>query len=110
MNADTLPPFSLPSSLPRSRRKRPGVGLFIGLSVVVAFVLFGSILGAYFLLHPVVPSSLPPFSGQAFIISSAQWDVSSTQGDNDKLQIELHNMPAPASDKTYYAWLLSDDD
>ena len=109
MNADTLPPFSLPASLPRSKRNRPGVGLFIGLSVVVAFVLFGSILGAYFLLHPPVPSSLPPFSGQAFVISSAQWNANSSKGDNDKLQIELHNMPAPDSGKTYYAWLLSDD-
>jgi len=109
MNASTLPPFSLSSPLLRSKRKRTGAGLFIGLSVVVALVLSSSILVAYLLLHPPVPSSLPPFSGQAFIISSAQWDVSSTQGDNDKLQIELHNMPAPASDKTYYAWLLSDD-
>lgn len=111
MNADTLPPFSLPLPLSRSRWKRQSVGLFIGLSAAVMIVLLGSILGAYFLLHLPVPvsSSSRPFSGQAFITSSAQWDVSSTQGDNDKLQIQLHNMAVPDSNKTYYAWLLSDD-
>ncbi len=83
--------------------------MFIGLSVVVTLVLSSSILAAYLLLRPPVLSSSPPFSGQAFILSSAQWDVSSTQGDNDTLQIELHHMPAPDADKTYYAWLLSDD-
>src|ERR1700680_2914032 len=95
MNTDTIPPFSIPSPLPGSMWKRPGVGLFIGLSAVVTLVLFGSILGAYFLLNPPVPLPLPPFAGQAFFMSSAQWNDSSIQGDNDELQIKLQNMPAP---------------
>ncbi|MGZ3630862.1 MAG: anti-sigma factor [Ktedonobacteraceae bacterium] len=110
MNTDTIPPFSIPSPLPGSMRKRPGVGLFIGLSAVVTLVLFGSILGAYFLLYPSVPPPLPPFAGQAFFMSSAQWNDSSIQGDNDELQIKLQNMPAPDPGKIYYAWLLSDND
>jgi hypothetical protein len=117
MNANTIPPFSPPSPLPRSTRKRPDVGLFIGLSTVVTAVLTGSILGAYFLLYPPAHPSLPQFSGQAFLMSSGQWNDSSSgqgnaggsQGDNDKLQIELQNVPTPDPGKVYYAWLLSDN-
>src|SRR5437868_6676549 len=105
MKANAIPPLSIPSPRRRSKRKRPGIGLFIGLSTIVMIVLLGSILGAYFLLHPPVSR----FTGQAFFLSSVQWNESGSQGDNDKLKIELHNMPAPDPDKVYYAWLLSDD-
>jgi hypothetical protein len=106
MNTNTIPPFSIPLPLRRSMRKKPGVGLFIGLSAIVMIVLSGSILGAYFLLRP----SPSRFVGHAFFLSSAQWNDSGSQGDNDRLKIELHNMPDPDPDKIYYAWLLSDKD
>lgn len=121
MNADTIPPFSLPSPLPRSRWKRSGPGLFIGLSGIVALVLFGSVLAAYLLLSPPVASQSAQFVGQAFFMSTGQWsdnsspgnggqaNISGSQGDNDELQIKLQNMPAPDPGKVYYAWLLGDN-
>jgi hypothetical protein len=85
--------------------------LFIGLSALVLLVLIGSALAAFFLVFPnrSLPSSAAnSVVGHVFFISSGQWNDNSSQGDNDTLQIELSNVPNPASGKSYYAWLLSD--
>jgi hypothetical protein len=112
MNTDTVPPFSMPSPLLRSdSSRRSDLGLFIGLSTIVMLVLIGSGLAAFFFLFPnrSLPSSAAnSVVGQAFFSSSGQWNDNSSQGDNDTLQIELSNVPAPATGKSYYAWLLSD--
>jgi hypothetical protein len=46
--------------------------------------------------------------GHAFFISSGKLAENSNQGINDELQINLSNILAPATGKSYYAWLLKD--
>ena len=47
------------------------------------------------------------FDGHAYFVSGGQLNETNVQGNNDELQLELHHVPAPASGKSYYAWLLS---
>ena len=58
--------------------------------------------------HQNNQTGVPVPGGQVFFLSSGQFDFSSAQGITDELQIELHNIPAPQSGKSYYAWLLGD--
>ncbi len=93
---------------PNGPQRRSWRGLYTVLVALVLLVLLGSGLGAYFILSPghVAPAAVP--GGQAFFVSSEQLRTGSAQGIADELQIELHNIPAPASGKSYYAWLLPD--
>src|SRR5437764_997554 len=121
MDAEILPPFVMLSPPHHLMATRRGGGLFVGLSALVLLILVGSVLAAFFLYRYLSPSPSPrPLDqvvGHAFFVSSGQWsnvgssseqanDVSS-QGDNDKLRIQLNSVPAPAAGKRYYAWLLS---
>jgi len=95
-----------PLSQPRRRWK----GLYTVLVVLVILALLGSGLGAYFAFfhknnQPIV-AQVP--GGQAFFLSSGQYDFGTSQGIADMLQIELHNIPNPSPGKSYYAWLLAD--
>lgn len=46
--------------------------------------------------------------GHAFFLSSGQFNADSPQGINDELQVDLSGIPAPPAGKSYYAWLLAD--
>src|SRR5579859_2547661 len=99
----TTPPPSKPA------RPRRWKGLYTALVALVMLVLLGSGVGAYFLFFR--PNSTPPVPtsvGQAFFLSSGQYNFSSAQGIADEIQIQLHNVSAPAPGKSYYAWLLGD--
>ena len=85
-------------------------GRLILLIVLLGTLLVGSGLGTLYLLPK--GSGTPPITdqtvGQAIFISSGQLSVNTSQGLNDQLHLELHNIKAPAPGKSYYAWLLAD--
>ena len=43
--------------------------------------------------------------GNVFFLNSEQLNAQNSQGVDDEVQIDLHNIPAPAPGKSYYAWL-----
>lgn len=100
-----------PSPLPARpvRRKRPG-WLYVGLVVALLILLLGSAFGIYrFILGG--SSAQPVVVGHAFFVSSGLLSSqNSNQGITDEFQINLQNLPAPPAGKSYYAWLLSDQE
>jgi serine/threonine protein kinase len=100
----TIPPLPLPLKPRRKRRI-----LFVALLALTLLILVSGFLGTLLLnsTHnvPVAPT---PGGGYAFFVSSGQWNEGNNQGIEDKLQIALHNIPAPAAGKSYYAWLMGD--
>lgn len=105
----TPPPVS--TTPPPSRPARRWRGLYTALVALLILVLLGSGLGAYFVFFHSNSNSAPPVPtsvGQAFFLSSGQYNFSSAQGIADEIQIQLHNVSAPAPGKSYYAWLLGD--
>jgi hypothetical protein len=74
-------------------------------------VLLASGLSAFFLLRPssqVAVVTPPPLVGQAFYVSSNQTKSGTANGIADQMKINLKNIPAPQSGKSYYVWLLPD--
>ena len=91
--------------------KKPRRKLLIGVIVLLIFLLLASGLGALYLLThrtTTATTKTSPIAGHAFFVSSGQENDFSTQGINDELVIDLHNIPPPTPGKSYYAWLLSD--
>ena len=101
----TAPSPPIPPRRPGGRWK----GFYTVVVALVVLALLVSGVGAYFVFsHQQNQAAVPTPGGQAFFLSSGQFDVSTAQGIADELQIELHNIPAPQSGKSYYAWLLGD--
>jgi hypothetical protein len=73
-------------------------------------VLAGSGLGAFFLLPLQGTSTASQIVGHAYFVSSGHVGKNSTQGIDDEILVDLHNLSNPAQGKSYYAWLLSDKD
>lgn len=73
--------------------------LFAGLATLGTLVLFSQGKG-------IAPNGLV---GQAFFLSSGKIDADNPQGMNDELQVVLAHIPDPPTGKSYYAWLLTDD-
>jgi hypothetical protein len=70
-------------------------------------------MGALLLLaqkvtSPPPPPPVSPIVGHAFFINSGQLNPDNSQGINDEVLLDLHNIPAPESGKAYYGWLLGD--
>ncbi len=101
------PPGS--STPPPSKPARRWKGLYTALVALLIVVLLGGGVGAYFVFFHSKPAPLVPTSvGQAYFLSSGQYNFHSPQGIADEIHIELHNIPAAAPGKSYYAWLLGD--
>jgi len=78
---------------------------------IVAFIVIllgSSFAGLYWLTHKSTAIVTNQIVGHAFFVSSGQISDHSNQGLNDGLIIDLQNIPNPAANKSYYAWLLSD--
>lgn len=103
----TPAPPTQPPNAPPPIRKRWN-RMYIGLVALILLALIGSGLGVYFtFLHPNNP--VATFSGgQAFFLSSGQFDFGTAQGIGDELQINLQHIPDPQAGKSYYVWLLAD--
>ena len=95
-----MPPLS-----PSGRRWK---NLYTGLVVLVILALLGSGLGVYFTFFHKNNLPAPVPGGQAFFLSSGQFDTGTAQGIADELQIQLQHIPNPQPGKSYYAWLLGD--
>lgn len=93
-----------PPSSPLTTRKKP-----LGwVAIIALLVLLGASGGAFLLLTQGNSTPTTQIVGHAFFQNSGQLNGSSNQGLNDELQIDLSNLPAPASGQSYYAWLLGD--
>ena len=104
----TPPPLSAPTPPPTPLKHRRG--LLFGLIALIIVLLVGS-LGGYFLLLQPGRGTLPlgPVAGHAFYVSSGQL-ANGAQGIADQLQVDLQNVQAPPTGKSYYLWLLPDKD
>lgn len=81
----------------------------IALIAALIVILLGSgFTGFYWLTHKSSAIVTNQIAGHAFFVSSGQISDNSNQGLNDKLIIDLQNIPNPAPNKSYYAWLLGD--
>ncbi len=81
------------------------------LLIVLAALLLLALVGSSMLIFLVSHGGLGTanqFAGRVFFVNSGQLNEESSQGLNDELQIDLNNVPAPDSGKSYYAWLLGD--
>jgi hypothetical protein len=76
---------------------------------VVLFLLAGSTIGTLYAFSPK-PSGPPVIVatqpvGNVFFLNSGQLNTQNSQGVDDEVQVDLHNIPNPAPGKNYYAWL-----
>jgi hypothetical protein len=74
---------------------------------VLLFASLGTIVALLFLPQNKATAS-NQLVGHAFFVSSGQFDANSPQGINDELQVVLTGIPDPPIGKSYYAWLLAD--
>ncbi|MBA2678511.1 MAG: anti-sigma factor [Ktedonobacteraceae bacterium] len=95
-----------PASPPHRRR------LYFAIAAILIVAIIGSGL-AIVLLSPRTPAPATtqrPIVGHAFFVSSGQLSLFSDRGIADQVQINLQNIPAPQTGKSYYAWLLPDNE
>lgn len=100
-----------PTPLPPARPRRRRSILYAALTVLAIVVLLGSGLGTYLLFFrggTPAPVSSNQVVGQAYFVSTGQYDPASAQGIADQLEIDLQNIPSPQAGNNYYAWLLGD--
>ena len=104
------PPPAAPSPPPAPVQKQDQ-GLRIALVAILIVVLVAGGLGTFFALnHGNTPATTGASTivGNASFVSGGQLNLRTNQGSNDELQISLHNITAPQSGNSYYAWLLPD--
>ncbi|MDQ2904029.1 MAG: anti-sigma factor [Chloroflexota bacterium] len=93
-----------PARPPQRRR------LYFAIAAILIVAVIGSGL-AILLRSPRTPATAQqPIVGHAFFVSSGQLTLFSDRGIADQVQINLQNIPDPQAGKSYYAWLLPDND
>ncbi len=84
------------------------------LAILAIFALAIAGLGSFLLFYQKMPemtttAAAPVVTvGRVSFLSSGQLSNNSNQGIDDEVLIDLHNIPDPAPQKSYYGWLLSD--
>jgi hypothetical protein len=103
------PPAAKPAaSRPRSQRS------LVALAVLMLIALLVAGLGSFMvffrgsLLQSPAAAPVSQVVGQVSFLSSEQVSESTSQGIDDKVLVDLNNVPPPASHKSYYGWLLGD--
>jgi len=101
-----------------SSRRRQRTTLLAGLLLIVILGEISTLLGSWNAVNAsitITPSPIitvvarvHPIVGYATFESSGQVDVQVTQGINDELQLDLHQIPNPDPGTAYYGWLLPD--
>ncbi len=96
-----------PTPAPPVQKRRSG-WFYTALVAVLLFVLVGSVFGAYLFYNRSTPATPLTIVGHAYFVSSGLLSSkSSNQGITDGLEINLQNLPDPQPGKSYYTWLLS---
>jgi hypothetical protein len=105
----------LPSAAPQqssSDLRKPGSFLPKVLAILAIFALAIGGLGSFLLFYQKMPettsAAAPVVIGRVAFLSSGQLSENSNQGIDDEVLIDLHNLPDPAAQKSYYGWLLGD--
>ncbi len=97
-----------PTAESRKRRKRLFSSWYLIGILVLLFASLGTMV-TLLLLPRTGKATVPNQSvGHAYFLSSGQFNANSPQGINDELQIDLAGIPDPPAGKSYYAWLLAD--
>ncbi|MBV9711007.1 MAG: protein kinase [Ktedonobacteraceae bacterium] len=79
------------------------------LTILIVFLLLTGSLSTLFLLaHHSLIMATSAGTGNVFFINSGLLNTDNSQGINDEVLLDLHNVPGPAAGKAYYGWLLSD--
>jgi serine/threonine protein kinase len=80
-------------------------------AALLALLLILASMGTLLLLAPKSAIPLTPVSqavGSVYFVNSEQLNPDNSQGINDELLIDLHQLSPPQPGKAYYAWLLGD--
>jgi transcriptional regulator with XRE-family HTH domain len=99
-------PTLLAQTLKQPRSKRKGTSPV--LQVLVILVLFSAGLGTI-LFSRSSPMPVSSVVGHLYFLGSDQISVNSNQGIADEVRIELQSLQSPSDGKSYYAWLLPDE-
>ncbi|GHP01152.1 hypothetical protein KSF_111990 [Reticulibacter mediterranei] len=75
-------------------------------------IVLGAIASVLWLNMRQPPATKSSYAvvGHAYFVSSGQLNENTSQGIADRLQIALDTIPHPQPNKSYYVWLLSDND
>ncbi len=117
----SLRPISAPSSPPQTQNipHKPALSMHKPLkqtrkrqaifSILIVFLIISCSLSALFLLaHQNAQPATNQIVGTVFFLNSGLLNAANSQGINDEILLDLHNIPNPPPGKTYYGWLLSD--
>ncbi|GER87092.1 hypothetical protein KDW_12540 [Dictyobacter vulcani] len=105
-----LQPQQAPNLIRAGRRNRSRKkNLAIWASVLLCLLVVGAGLMTFLLLQRQ-SAAAETLSGHAFFVSSGLIDSNNPNGIVDGLQLDLSHIPAPQAGKSYYAWLLGDND
>lgn len=109
-----LPRQAAPLPMPPVRQPRRGKAMIVLTTITLIVALLSSLLVLFYKFPmqlssttaaaPVAPAAV----GRIAFLSSGQLSENSSQGIADQVLIDLHNLPNPAPQKSYYAWLLGD--
>src|SRR5690242_17358795 len=99
-------PTPLAQTLKQPRSKRKGKSPV--LQALVILVLLSAGLGTI-LFSRASPMPVSSVIGHLYFLSSDQTRVHSNQGIADEVRIELQSFQSPPDGKSYYAWLLPDE-
>lgn len=103
---------ALPPQPPAQPRQRPRGHFPVALALLLAIALTIAGIGSLLMLSHRLSNTTtagPVIAGHVTYLSSGQISESSSQGISDEVLIDLRNVPAPVPGKSYYAWLLSDN-
>jgi hypothetical protein len=82
--------------------------VFLFLLIILLAVSTLGALFVFFHKQTDTASTTTSIVGHVYFLSSGRLFVVNNQGLNDEALIDLHNLAAPASGQSYYAWLLGD--
>ena len=99
-------PTPLAQTLKQPRSKRKGKSPV--LQALVILVLFSAGLGTI-LFSRASPMPVSSVVGHLYFLSSGQTSDTSSMGVADAVQLNLPSLPDPSVGKSYYAWLLPDE-
>lgn len=99
-------PTPLAQTLKQPRSKRKGKSPVM--QALVILVLLSAGLGTI-LFSRASPMPVSPVVGHLYFLGSDQTSPNSSQGIADEVRIELQSLQSPSDGKSYYAWLLPDE-